>query len=85
MTRLSGHPILPVYIGGNLKIGMRKGDKILQVNPDERYIYDIKVLEPIFPGEFEGLVNGVAVKKCTDKLQKAIMDEKEKSALMKKL
>ena len=81
----TGHPILPVYIGGNLKIGMRKGDKILQVNPDERYIYDIKVLEPIFPDEFEGLVSGVAVKKCTDKLQKAIMDEKEKSALMKKL
>ncbi len=80
----TGHPILPVYLGGNLKIGMRKGDKVLQVNPDERYIYDIKVMDSINPIEFEGLVNGVAVKKCTEKLQKTIMDQREKALVGEK-
>ena len=70
-------PILPVYLGGNMKIGMRKGDKLLQVNPTERYIYDIHVLKPIAPDEFEGLPNGIAVKNCTEKLQDAIYEAKK--------
>lgn len=75
----TGHPILPVYLGGNLKIGMRKGDKVLQVNPNERFIYDIRVMDEISPEEFAGFPNAIAVRKCTDKLQKTIHEEKERA------
>jgi 1-acyl-sn-glycerol-3-phosphate acyltransferase len=49
----SKNDIVPVFFGGNEKIGIRKHDKILQYHPTERYQYNLKVLDPISVKEFE--------------------------------
>ena len=49
----SKNDIIPVFFGGNEKIGIRKHDKMLQYHPTERYQYNLKVLDPISVKEFE--------------------------------
>lgn len=71
----TNRPIIPVYIGGNEKIGMRKGDKVLQVNPNEPYIYKLSVKQPIFPNEFLNLPDAIAAKRFTTKLKTVLSDE----------
>ena len=39
--------VVPIYFGGNEKIGLRKHDKMLQFHPTERYIYKLRVLPNI--------------------------------------
>ena len=75
----TGRPILPVYIGGNDKRGLRKGDKPWQINRAEtgRHIYQyvFSVKEPIYPDEFAGLPEPIAAKRCTAKLRHVLSDE----------
>lgn len=51
----SKNDIVPVFFGGNEKIGIRKHDKMLQYHPTERFFYDLKVLPPISIKEYEGI------------------------------
>lgn len=39
--------IIPVYFGGNEKIGLRKNDKMLSHHPSERHLYNLEVLPEI--------------------------------------
>ena len=39
--------VVPIYFGGNEKIGLRKHDKMLEFHPTERYIYKLRVLPEI--------------------------------------
>ena len=71
----TGAPIIPVYIGGTSKAGLGKGDKILQYNPSKRYIYDIKVKEPVYPEEFKDLPPAIAAKRFTHKIRDILSDE----------
>lgn len=43
----SKNDVIPIYFGGNEKIGLRKYDKMLSFHPTEPYIYDLAVLPPI--------------------------------------
>lgn len=51
----SKNDIVPVFFGGNEKIGIRKHDKMLQYHPTERYLYDLKVLPQISVKEYEDI------------------------------
>ena len=44
--------IVPIFFGGNEKIGMSKHDKVLEYHPTERYHYNLKVLPTIKVEEF---------------------------------
>ncbi len=68
-------PILGVYIGGNDKIGFRKGDKPWQVNPEGAYRYRFFVHEMLFPDEFQNLSEPIAAKRYTARLRSLLSDE----------
>jgi len=51
----SKNDVIPVFFGGNEKIGIRKHDKMLQYHPTERFFYDLKVLSPISIKEYENI------------------------------
>ena len=48
----SKNDIIPIYFGGNDKIGMGKSENPLKYHPTERYQYNLKVLPPISISEF---------------------------------
>lgn len=75
LSLATGVPIIPVYIGGNAKKGMGKGDKILEVNPTRQYIYNLYVKEPVYPSEFKDLPEPIAAKRFTQKLHTILSDE----------
>jgi 1-acyl-sn-glycerol-3-phosphate acyltransferase len=51
----SGRGIIPVYIGGNDKYGLGKGDPWRAVNPQGPYLYDIRVGTELDPGAYRDL------------------------------
>lgn len=55
--------VLPIYFGGNEKIGLRKGDSIFAFNPTECYIYKINALDAIPVKNFAAMPmsNGAAL------------------------
>ena len=71
----SGCPVIPVYIGGTDKLGLGKGDKVLQYNHTQKYIYDLRVKDAIYPDEFKDLPEPVAAKRLTAKIREALSDE----------
>ena len=70
----TGCPIIPVYIGGTSKRGLGKGDKVFQVAPKKRYVFDLQVKEPVYPDEFKDLPEPIAAKRLTEKI-KLILDD----------
>lgn len=71
----TGCPIVPVYIGGTCKRGLRKGDKILEFNTSDRYVFELRVKEPVYPDEFKELPEPIAAKRLTERLQEILDDE----------
>lgn len=67
-------PITPVYIGGNDKRGLRKHDSMFKFNTRERYIYNLRLHEPIFPQEYKDIPYPAASKKITERLSKILSD-----------
>ncbi|MBR0030927.1 MAG: 1-acyl-sn-glycerol-3-phosphate acyltransferase [Treponema sp.] len=75
LSLATGCPILPVYIGGNDKFGLRKGEKIWQINPNGAYEYVFTVKDLLYPDEFAGLPEPIAAKRYTAKLRAILADE----------
>lgn len=71
----TGCPIIPVYIGGTSKRGLGKGDKVLQVAPNHRYLFDLQIKEPVYPEEFKDLPEAIAAKRMTQKIRDILSDE----------
>ena len=71
----TGAPIIPVYIGGNSKKGLGKGDKIFEYNHTHRYFFDLYVKEPVYPDEFKDLPPAIAAKRLTHKIRDILSDE----------
>ena len=76
----TGCPIVPVYIGGNSKRGLGKGDKFYQVNENGAYRYEFIVKDAVYPEEFAGLSEPIAAKRFTAKLQEILSDENNRGA-----
>ncbi len=77
----TGCPIIPVYIGGNKKRGLGKGDKFYQVNEKDKYRYEFVVKDAVYPSEFADLTPPIAAKRLTAKLQKILSDDNNRGAI----
>lgn len=71
----SKNDVIPIYFGGNEKIGLRKHDKLLQFHPTERYKYILKVLSSISIKEFEDMPMTKSATKLTHKMKEILEKE----------
>ena len=67
--------VVPIFFGGNEKIGLRKYDKLLQFHPKERYIYNLKILAPIPVKEYESMPLTKSATKLTHKMKEILEKE----------
>ncbi len=70
--------IIPIYFGGNEKIGLRKFDKLLSFHPTERYHYILSVLEPVSVSEYKDTPAPKAAALLTDRFDEIFTREREK-------
>lgn len=68
-------PVVPVFIGGNDKLGLRKKDPMLLYNHSECYRYDLYVKPEILPDEYLELPGPAAAKHITEKMHEALCYE----------
>lgn len=67
--------IKPIYIGGNEKYGLGKGDPFLSYSRQGRYHYCLNVLDEIDIKDYTSLTPQVAAKRLTDKMHSVIANE----------
>jgi 1-acyl-sn-glycerol-3-phosphate acyltransferase len=67
--------VIPIFFGGNEKIGLRKHDKLLQFHPKERYLYNLKVLPEISLKEYENEPLTKSATKLTHKMKEILEKE----------
>ncbi len=76
IARASGCPIVPVYIGGNDKRGLRKNDPVYRYNTHEMFHYILKMKdERIYPEDYKDLPEPAAAKGMTQKIHSLLCDE----------
>jgi len=68
----TGYAIMPIRIGGNEKIGLRKRDALFSFHPTERYHYIFDIMPEISIDEYKQMPNGVASKRLTEKIKERI-------------
>jgi 1-acyl-sn-glycerol-3-phosphate acyltransferase len=61
----SGCGIVPLFIGGTDKYGLGKRDPWLAFNPQEKYVYRIRMGEELSPQRFADLPAPVAARRLT--------------------
>jgi 1-acyl-sn-glycerol-3-phosphate acyltransferase len=71
----SKNDVVPIFFGGNEKIGLRKHDKLLQYHPTECYQYNLKVLAPIYVSEYEDEPMTKSATKLTHKMKEILEKE----------
>ena len=71
----SNSDVIPIFYGGNEKIGLRKHDKLLQFHPTEKYLYELKVLAPISIKEFADMPMTKSATKLTHKMKEILEKE----------
>lgn len=79
----SGCPLVPVYIGGTDKRGLRKHDPMLMYNTRYRYFYDLHLKELIDPADYAGLTDIIAAKRMTEKLRELLSDAANKQYIIR--
>ena len=78
----SQNDVIPVYFGGNEKIGIRKHDKMLQYHPTERYRYNLKVLAPISVDEYKDIPITKSASLLTKKMKDILEQEHHQEAIL---
>jgi len=68
----TGYDIVPVHIGGNEKIGLRKHDALLSFHPTQRYHYVFDISPPISIDEYKQMPSGMASRLLTERLEKLL-------------
>ncbi|MBQ8012972.1 MAG: 1-acyl-sn-glycerol-3-phosphate acyltransferase [Treponema sp.] len=74
----SGCPIVPVYMGGNDKRGLRKHDSMFKYNTRHCYHYEPHMKDAIYPEEYKDLASPAAAKRITARLASILSDENNK-------
>lgn len=64
--------VQPIFIGGNRKYGMGKGEPVWKVNPVERYKYEFTVLEKINVEKYSTLGETLAAKHLTEDMRASL-------------
>ena len=67
--------VIPIFFGGNDKIGLRKYDGITQYHPTERLQFKLKVLEPISIKEYEDIPMTISASTLTKKMKEVLEQE----------
>jgi 1-acyl-sn-glycerol-3-phosphate acyltransferase len=62
LSLLSGCGIIPVHIGGNDKYGLGKKEPWWAFNPEEKYIYRVRMQGELSPAKYAGLPPPLGVK-----------------------
>ncbi|MCK9183091.1 MAG: 1-acyl-sn-glycerol-3-phosphate acyltransferase [Fibrobacteraceae bacterium] len=70
--------IVPIYFGGNEKIGLRKYDRMLSFNPTARYHYNLEVLDTIRISAYENLSQTKTATVLTEDMRKLFEDRKRR-------
>jgi len=68
----TGYDIVPIHIGGNEKIGLRKHDALFSFHSTQRYNYVFDILPPISIDEYKQMPSGMASKLLTEKIKEQI-------------
>lgn len=76
-----GNDVLPIYFGGNEKIGLRKKDKMLSFHPTERYLYNLKVLPTISVTEYKDTPMSKSAIALTDKMREILSTERANDSI----
>jgi 1-acyl-sn-glycerol-3-phosphate acyltransferase len=71
----TGYAIVPIHIGGNEKIGLRKHDALFSFHPTQRYHYVFDILPQISIDEYKQMPSGAASKQLTEKIKEQISGE----------
>ena len=71
--------VVPIYFGGNEKIGLRKHDKMLEFHPTERYMYNLKVLPEIPVAPYKDMPMSKSAILLTDKMKEILEQEHQQS------
>ncbi len=71
----SGCPIVPVFMGGNDKRGLRKHDPWLTYNTRKMYHYAVYMKDEISPEPFKDIPEPAAAKRITQKIHEVLCDE----------
>lgn len=77
----AGADVVPIYFGGNEKIGLRKEDKMLEFHPTERYIYNLKVLPNIPVAPYKDMPMSRSAILLTDKMKEVLEQEHKQEKL----
>ncbi|MDR0586591.1 MAG: 1-acyl-sn-glycerol-3-phosphate acyltransferase [Treponema sp.] len=75
---LSGRSIVPVYIGGNDKLGLGKYDHWYDYNHTERYVYRIRMQEEINPAQYADLEIPKAVRRLNNEIRESLINPKRR-------
>jgi len=68
-------PVVPVFLGGNDKVGLRKHDSMFKFNPRESYRYRAYLKETINPEDYKDLPEPAAAKRMTARMQEILCYE----------
>jgi 1-acyl-sn-glycerol-3-phosphate acyltransferase len=70
-----GCPIVPVFFGGNDKMGLRKKDSMFLFNHNDKYRYNLYVKDFIETAQYKDLPSPAAAKRITEKLHELLCYE----------
>ena len=74
-------PVVPVFIGGNDKLGLRKKDSLFLFNHTDCYRYDLFVKDEINSSDFKDLPEPAAARRLTEKIREALSYENNRQHL----
>lgn len=72
---VSGCPIVPVYMGGNDKRGLRKHDSMFKYNTRHCYHYEPHMKDPVYPENYKDLPSHAAARRITAELTEILSDK----------
>ena len=78
---MSGCPLVPVYMGGNDKRGLRKHDPLFTYNTRHMYHYTAYMKDEVSPAPYKDLPEPAAAKRITEKLRDMLSDDANKDFL----
>jgi 1-acyl-sn-glycerol-3-phosphate acyltransferase len=78
ISLLSGRNIVPVYIGGNDKLGLGKFDHWYDFNHTEPYVYRIRMQDEIDPAKYADLETPKAVRRLNDEIRENFVNPQRK-------
>ncbi|MDR2785767.1 MAG: 1-acyl-sn-glycerol-3-phosphate acyltransferase [Treponema sp.] len=76
ISLLSGRSIVPVYIGGNDKLGLGKHDHWYDYNHTECYVYRIRIQDEIDPAKYADMEMPRAVRRLNNEIREVLVNPK---------